>query len=147
MKHTQFFMMCLFTVAVVFFNAACNNNPEKEPAQQDKEQITTKSPDKTDPAPTQSELPTPEQLAERAKTAEEVKKAFEANYRIEKTATGYSLGGLKFNDGTSNAVYAKNGWTFIINQKEKGTIEITAPGVGTATFKFDNFGNLEPLIE
>lgn len=47
MKHTQLFMMCLFTVAAVFLNAACNN-PEKEPAQQDKEQIITKSPDRID---------------------------------------------------------------------------------------------------
>ena len=70
---------------------------------------------------------------------------YKANYRIEKTATGYSLGGLKFNDSTSNAVYAKNGWTFIINQKKKRTIEITVPSVGTAKFKYDNFGNLEPL--
>lgn len=75
------------------------------------------------------------------KTAEQVKKAFEANYRIEKTADGYRLGGMLFN-GTAKATVSVNGWTFIINQKKKRTIEITAPGVGTAKFRFDNSGNL-----
>lgn len=138
MKCFALFNICILMAAAVFLNVACNN--------QEKEQGNTQPSGKIDPGSTKPEL-TPEQRAERAKTAEQVKKAFKANYRIEKTATGYSIGGLEFNDSTSNAVYTKNGWTFIINQKKKRTIEIAAPGVGTAKFKFDNFGNLEPLIE
>ena len=90
---------------------------------------------------------TPEQIAERKRIAEQVKKAFEENYRIEKSAEGYRLGATKFNDATTNATIVENDWLFIINQKEKRTIIITAPGVGTAPFKFDNFGNLTAVVE
>ena len=140
MKYFAVSNICLLIVAAVFLNVACNNQ-EKAPVQQDKEQVTTK------PVPTKPDPLTPEQLAERAKTAERVKKAFEANYRIKKTPTGYSLAGLEFNDSSSNAMHGKDGWMFIINQKNRRTIEIAAPGVGTAKFKYDTSGNLEPLIE
>lgn len=144
MKCFALFNICILMAAAVFLNVACNNQEKNQSNKIKKKEIQPL--DKIEPASTKPEL-TPEQWAERAKTAEQVKKAFEANYRIEKTATGYSLGGLRFNDSTSNAVYTKNGWTFVINRKKKRIIEITAPGVGTAKFKFNNFGNLEPLIE
>lgn len=125
-----FIVICILMAAAVFLNVACDDEGKPKP------------PEEKDPVTPKLEPPTPEQLAERAKLAEQVKKAFEAKYRIEKTAQGYSLGGKHFNDETLNFRLILKDWKFIINQKEKRTIEITAPGVGTAKFRFDNSGNL-----
>lgn len=139
--------LLLILFSALLFVVACNNQEKEPDPPDDTGQVLPIDPPDDNGQVLLKPGPTPAQLAELLKTAEQVKKAFEVNYRIEKTATGYSLGGLKFNDETTNALYSMKGWTFIINQKKKGTIEITAPGVGTSKFKYDNSGNLEPLIE
>ena len=124
MRWFALFNICILMAAALFLNVACQGDPPPPPVP-----------------------PSTEDLAKRLKTAERVKKAFEASHRIEKTATGYRLGRTNFNDETSTLIFDLSDWKFIINHKEKRTIEITAPGVGTAKFKFDNFGNLKPLLE
>ncbi|MDE0089276.1 MAG: hypothetical protein OXU23_26420 [Candidatus Poribacteria bacterium] len=148
-QYSLLIIIFMLMAAAIFLNIACNDQKSEPP---NRGQVTTEPPEE-EPAPPEPEPLTPEQIAERKKIAESVKTAFEAkSYSIKKTAegailSGPSLGESRVSDGATNSTIAISGWVFIINLKEKATVEITAPGVGTASFKFDNFGNLEPLIE